>query len=519
MQQPTLPTPLVVSGILHPRFADVEALLHREGFITGAIFRPASSAQLQQLLLAMGQAGEPSGAAAAAAAAADTAVAPEALVIPLAGRRCIVRGGALPQPSAPALQACAAAIARSLLGALAPQHARCLLAPASEPAQRASATLLAELVAPPPPPRLPASATLARAHAARAGSRAAAAAAAEPHRPARGGECLVSLEEVLGFVFPPGAVHPRSMGRLVLYALQGPLREGRLVGGRLALARALSEREVDTEIDALEEEDVLAAFTGGSVLGGSVEPVLRSVRLDGAAHMPRMSVQQVEGLLAPVVAAAAAAARAADAERGGGGGGGASSSGSASSSSAPLYPRAALLSFHGLQAAVLRARALRVADLRRAFPPAILASQAPARLLPAPPVLGRNVLAPGLAGSTAPLAALVGATRRGPANSGECWEKQSVIARARKVDMLLHTRLQQVARECGPPPRARALLLPTPLPHTHILHHARPLLPLLQQYGPLALAQSARRWWPTRSSCATTGTGGTGSGSRRASLR
>jgi hypothetical protein len=178
--------------------------------------------------------------------------------------------------------------------------------------------------------------------------------------------------------------------------------------------------------------------------------------------MPRMSVQQVEGLLAPVVAEAAAAARAAAAERGGGGGsGGGGGGGGGLGASAPLYPRAALLSFHGLQAAVLRARELRVADLRRAFPPAILAAEAPARLLPAPPVLGRNVLAPGLVGSTAPLAALVGATRRGPANSGECWEKQSVIARARKVDMLLHTRLQQVARESRS--RARAFFSP-PLP-------------------------------------------------------
>jgi hypothetical protein len=338
-------------------------------------------------------------------------------------------------------------------------------------------------VAPVPPPRLPACATLVQARAARASSRAAsappsprAAAAAPP----RGGECLVTLEEVLGFVFPAGALHPRSMGRLVLYALQGPLRGGALVGGRLALARALSDREVDTEIDALEEEDVLAAFTGGSVLGGSVEPVLRSVRLDGAAHMPCMSLEQVQGLLAPVVAATAAAA-AAEGRGGSGGGGGGGA----------LYPNCALLSFHGLQAAVVAARAKRVRDLGRAFPPAILPREAPSRLLPALPVLGRNALAPQLHGSTGPLAALVGATRRGPANSKECWEKQSTIARARKVETLLHTRLQQVARECrliffgGEGSRA-----PLPLPlrssgaplfllfRTQLTPHTHPLLAL-----------------------------------------
>ena len=419
--QPTLAVPMVVSGTLHQRYADVEALLHREGFLCGAAWHPPTPAALSALLQAMGH-GEGEGG--------PPLEHTGSLVLPLAGRRCLRTGVALELPAAPALQACAARVAALLLGAMAGAHPRCLLVPAGERTLRASSTLLAELVAPVPPPRLPVSATLEQQRASRASSRGlgSGGGAATPRSASslgaaqKGGECLVSLEEVLSFVFPPGALHPRSMGRLILYALQGPLRGGALVGGRLALARPLSDREVDTEIDALEEEDVLAAFTGGSVLGGSVEPVLRSVRQDGALHMPRMSMEQVEGLLAPVVAACDAPTN-------------------------RLYARGALLSFHGLQAAVLRARALRVADLARAFPPAILPHAAHARLLPAPPILGRNALAPALLASTAPLAAALGATRRGPHTSAECWEKQGDIARGRKVEGLLHTRLQQVARE------------------------------------------------------------------------
>ena len=213
------------------------------------------------------------------------------------------------------------------------------------------------------------------------------------------------------------------------------------MGGRLALARPLSEREVEAELDALEVEDVLGAYTGGSVLGGSTEPVLHSVRMDGGLSMPTMSREQVVALLQPVAQATAAAAAAAAAAAGGG----ASGSASASATSPSLLPSSPLLSSHSLQACVLAARGARVEDMRHSYPPAIQPLEAPGRLLPAPPLMGRSVLAPQLQATLQPLASLEGVSRRGPHSSRECWAKESTIARAAKVDMLLHTRLQQVA--------------------------------------------------------------------------
>jgi hypothetical protein len=421
--QPKLATPLIVSSPLFSRCVDVENLLHREGYLTGVAFPFSSPASLQDVLSAMGHEGV------------EGLASTSALVIPLSGRRCIRTGAHLEMPPCAELAACMRRTAELLLGGtLAPQHPHCLLVPTNQRCQRASASLFAELVAPAPPPKLPVCKTLASLSAQRPGSRQAAppppsaaggGGASPAAAPAKGGQLFVPLDEVLGFVFPPGALHPRSMGRLILYALQGPLRDGSLVGGRLSLARPLTEREVESEIDALEEEDVLAAYTGGSVLGGT-EDVLRSVRLDGNLHMPRMSKEQVEALLAPVERRAGAPAAA-----------------------HWLLPPSPCLSFHSLQRAVLLAREKRVADLKRAYPPAILPAEAPSRLLPQPPILGRNTLLPKLQASLVPLEEATGASRRGPQTSKEAWQKMSQIARGRKVDDLLHTRLQQVAHIWG----------------------------------------------------------------------
>ena len=81
--------PIAISAPLIARFASIEALLHREGFITSHPFRPATPAHLHSLLHAMGHASHP---------AATPLEAASALVIPLAGRRCVSKGGPLPLP-------------------------------------------------------------------------------------------------------------------------------------------------------------------------------------------------------------------------------------------------------------------------------------------------------------------------------------------------------------------------------------------------------------------------------------
>lgn len=75
----------------------------------------------------------------------------------------------------------------------------------------------------------------------------------------------VDIDVLKAFLFPPGELHPRSTGRLVLVALYGPLtRDGRLAGGRGA-GRPLTAREVSVLVDGVEREDALAVFAGTSI--------------------------------------------------------------------------------------------------------------------------------------------------------------------------------------------------------------------------------------------------------------
>ena len=187
----------------------------------------------------------------------------------------------------------------------------------------------------------------------------------------------VDMEQLMAFVFPPRQLHPRSSGRLILFALHGPLTpDGALAGGR-AGSRPLTLREMDVMIRAIEREDVLAAYTGGSVLcdtaGVAVEVHAES------RGLPQLSYAQVEAMFIDL-------------------------------------PRDASgrCSFHDIQDRVLAARAQNLADAKRMYTAVTAADRDPAvqrtRLRPALPLAGRGSVATRLAAS-----ALAGAMVATPA--------------------------------------------------------------------------------------------------------
>ena len=76
-------------------------------------------------------------------------------------------------------------------------------------------------------------------------------------------QALVDPDALLGFVFPPGARHPPSAGRLVAFAMHGPLdASGRGLLGGPRRGRPLSGFELDALVAGIEREDQLAAYTG-----------------------------------------------------------------------------------------------------------------------------------------------------------------------------------------------------------------------------------------------------------------
>jgi len=238
--------------------------------------------------------------------------------------------------------------------------------------------------------------------------------------PAKGGALPVSLEEIFSFVFPPHELHPRSTGRLILYSQYGPLQGGLLRGGKFS-SRALTAQELNVAIDTLEEEDVLAAFPGSFSFGmADAKDILTLVRLDGKFSMPQLSKEQVRDMLEAL----------------------------------PRIPGPSNLqptdyiSFPDIQGVVLDARRARVSDLGRTFPLPSNAELSRTRFAPAPSALGRNTLLPLLQGSIVPLIPL-NLSRKGPQDSKGIWRKESTIGHSRKVDSLLHTRLQQVSHIYG----------------------------------------------------------------------
>jgi len=364
--------PVALSAPLADRFSSIEALLHREGFSTGVLGAPLPPEAVGPLLDTLGHGGGPS---------------PEGpvRVFSVPARRSIATGEGLPLLAAElalALEGCKAV----LLGASAAQHPAAALAPRSDAAARAALALLGGGAG-----GGGASARREAAPAAGAGAGAGAGAA-------------VDEEELFRFVFPHQQNHPRSTGRLIAFALHGPLRDGALAGGAQG-RRLLTPRELNTLIDCIEAEDSRAAFAGGSALGA---PLPRSC----ATPLPNISRAQLARLLAPLPRVGAGGAQ--------------------------------QLPFAALQAAVLAAREARVADLRKLFPAPPSAAAAGARLLPAPALLGRGVLEGAVEASAAPLRA----TREAAAPGGgarDVWRKRTEIVRRREEVGLLHTRLTQVA--------------------------------------------------------------------------
>lgn len=345
--------PIAISAPLIARFASIEALLHREGYAVGALL-PEPPPEPSLFLAALGH---------------EDVVAPELVrVFFVTARRSIATGAPLPLLAAE-VAATAEACRGALLGASLPQFPAALLAARSDTAARAASALLGG----------PIDATQ-----------------------REGVGALVDYDALVNFVFPPGEQHPRSTGRLIAFALHGPLRDGALVGGARG-ARALTPRELNTVIDCIEGEDSRNVFAGASALGA---PLPRTC----ATPLPDISRAHLARLLAPL----------------------------------PRTANGALLPFPAVQAAVLAAREARVADLRKHFPAPPSAAEAARRLLPAPPFLGRGVLDRSLEPSAAPLRAAREAAQPG-GGARDVWRKRTEILRRREEVGLLHQRLGQVA--------------------------------------------------------------------------
>ena len=63
------------------------------------------------------------------------------------------------------------------------------------------------------------------------------------------------LAELLEFVYPLGAEHPKVGPRLFPFALYGPLREGWLWGGPWNNKKRLEEWQIATMLTVVERED------------------------------------------------------------------------------------------------------------------------------------------------------------------------------------------------------------------------------------------------------------------------
>jgi hypothetical protein len=168
---------------------------------------------------------------------------------------------------------------------------------------------------------------------------------------------LVDMDGLGDFVFPVGQQHPDSTGRLLLFALYGPLTpSGQLTGGKRG-GRGLTEPELTSMIRNLEREDLLAVYTGGSVFG-DVEGVLVDVSAPTRGY-PRMSREQVNGMLADL----------------------------------PRDSRGRC-SFHDIQKRVLGSRLQRISDLRTMYPSLTKKTEAneTLRIQAPPPAFGRGTL-------------------------------------------------------------------------------------------------------------------------------
>jgi hypothetical protein len=169
----------------------------------------------------------------------------------------------------------------------------------------------------------------------------------------------VDMDAFMNFVFPPDQLHPRSTGRLLVFSLYGPLTaDGVLQAGR-AGKRVMSNRELDSMINEIEREDVLAMFTGGSVLCDT-----KTVEIEVHAlsrKLPQMTRAQVDSMLIDL-------------------------------------PRDLMgrCSFHDIQSRLIEARKIRIEDGKKMFPALTSADLDPSvlrlRLRDPPVTVGRGTV-------------------------------------------------------------------------------------------------------------------------------
>lgn len=208
----------------------------------------------------------------------------------------------------------------------------------------------------------------------------------------------VTLSELELFLFPPGEEHSRSVGRLIAFALYGPLREGKLWAGRGG-SRALTRLELCAEIDAIERHD---ALRGESTLG-DVESVLRVARADGRYELPRMSLPQMRAFLRDI----------------------------------PRDTDTGAADFHDIQRLVLSARARRVRDLGLLFPHEPSLEEARVSFMPRAPLLGRASLSANAAEAQKAVTAQF--------HSSDVWKKTSDVSHRRHHAGLLNSKSQSIA--------------------------------------------------------------------------
>lgn len=111
---------------------------------------------------------------------------------------------------------------------------------------------------------------------------------------------LVDLDSFLEFVFPKGQLYPKSVGRMLIFALHGPLSvDGQILGGRLA-SRTLTDIEINAEIKNLEREDLVAAFGNGQ-RGSHDDEIMTAVRGLSIGKYPSMTKKEVLELILPRV--------------------------------------------------------------------------------------------------------------------------------------------------------------------------------------------------------------------------
>jgi hypothetical protein len=422
--------PVVLSAPLLSELKSVEALFRRAGFTTSAAV-PGTSlpASAHSALCSVLRAKSRADAAVADADAAAGAAATDFVVLPVTSHADIPSGVVTTDEAAvvAALRA-AAREACDFLGVAAALCASALVTPASLSAAREASLLLAAYAAREDAgmAALRASCSSAAAQTARL-SRAGAGASRLPATatpsptpwiappPSARGDARVDVDALCRFVFPPGEHHSRSVGRLVVYSLYGPLRDGQLWGGRGA-RRALTPREVATEVDTVERADALAAAAAGAAARGAAlseagaAAVLAAARQDGRYELPRMSEPQVRALLAEL----------------------------------PRDAASGDVSFHDVQGLVLAARARRVRDLQRLFPPKMPAAEARVSIAPRAPLLGRGTLAAAAAAAAA--AAPAPAPDTVPFfHAKDVWRKQSDVAMRRTRVDLLNTKSQHIA--------------------------------------------------------------------------